>query len=380
MRDLFFKVEITAQSASYDLSHDLTSITVEEDDSLADKATVVVPDPFTVFSYALQEGMDVEIDLGYIDGHSVIFRGLITKVDAEFPENAVPTVTITAFDNIIRMGLRKRNRPWTETDLKAIVTSIANEAGYTLPFTRIDLPPGGNPTYTENGIRQCEQTDLAFLHDLAKAQHCKVFVDSTDAGDVFNFIAEQKLMDAEPATKLFYNRCGVENELLSFSVKSDVTRRKRPKVHASIDPETGKETETKQSLDTPLSLIGNPFDENLAELSARHPAKAAALSGLMTAAGSAFDKIFEDTGEEEREVIAGLHSSQKLKKETAPQESTATEGVTGEGVTAGNKDLRAKRNVQIEAVGGRFSGKWYLSQIRHVVNGSGYRTHFTCSR
>ncbi len=378
MRDLYFRVLITAQGVSYDLSRDLTSLTVEEDDRLADKLTVVVPDPFKVFSYALQEGMDVEVDLGYADDHSVIFRGLITQVDAEFPEDGVPQVTLQAFDNSIRMGLRRRNRPWTDIDLQGIVSQIATEYGFLIQD--ITLPPGGNPTYTGNGIRQREETDLAFLHRLADAQRCKVFVDTEDFGDVFTFKAEQMIMDAEPASTVYYGRCGVENALLSFSVNSDVSRRRRPQVYATVDPETGQETEAERQAEEPRDLLGDPFDENLAELGRRDPTRAAALAPLLNVAAGAYQSIFDATGDEEREITPGLYNAQALRQRTAPQASTVTEGVTGRGVTEGNKELRAKRNIQIEAVGGRFSGKWYLTQVRHVVDRSGYRTHFTCSR
>lgn len=378
MRDLYFRVLITAQGVSYDLSGDLTSLTVEEDDRMADKLTVVVPDPFQVFSYALQEGMDVEVDLGYADDHSVIFRGLITQVDAEFPEDGVPQVTLRAFDHSIQMGLRRRNRPWTDIDLRGIVSRIATDHDFFVQD--IALPPGGNPRYTGNGIRQQEETDLAFLHRLAEAQRCKVFVEAEDFGDVFTFKAEQLIMDAEPASTVYYGRCGVENRLLSFSVNSDVSQRHRPRVYASIDPETGQETEAQRQAEEPRDLRGNPYDENLAVLSRRDPTRAAALAPLLNVAASAYESIFKATGDEEREITAGLHNAQALRERTAPQASTVTQGITGQGVTEGNKDLRAKRNVQIEAVGGRFSGKWYLSQVRHVVDRSGYRTHFTCSR
>lgn len=380
MADLYFKVAITAQGVPYDLSHDLTSITVEEDDSMADKLTIVVPDPFTVFSYALQEGMSVEVDLGHVDNHSIIFRGLITQVDADFPADGVPQVTLQAYDNIILMGLRKRNRPWTDIDVQGIVSQIAGAPEYRFLAQNISLPAGGNPTYTGNGIRQQEKTDLAFLHDLASAQRCKVFVEAADLGETFNFQSEQKLMDAEPAASLYYARCGAENQLLSFSVNSDVNQRRKPKVYASVDPESGQETEAERKVEEARDLLGDPFDENLAELTRSQPAKAAALASLINVAGSAYQSIFAATGDEEREITTGLSNAQTLREQTAPEASTVTEGITGQGVTEGNKDLRAKRNVQIEAVGGRFSGKWYLSQVRHVVNGSGYQTHFTCSR
>jgi phage protein D len=378
MSDIYLRSQISAQSAKYNLSDDLTSLSIEEDDQLADKLTVVVPDPFKVFSYALQEGMDVEVDLGWVDDHSVLFRGLITKVDVSFPEDAVPQVTLIAFDNSIRLGMCKRNRQWTDIDLQGIVSKIALDGGFYRQ--EIKLPSGGNPSYTGNGIWQQEKTDLDFLHELADRQHCKVFVDAEDLGDKFFFKPEQTIMDAEPTATIYYGRCGVTNRLLSFSINSDVSQRQRPQAYASIDPETGQETTAERQQEEPRDLMSTPYDANLAAFSQHEPVKAAALKPLLEVAAQTYQKIFKSIGDEERVITSGLFNAKSLKEQTTPQPSTVSEGITGEGVTEGNKDLRAKRNIQIESVGGRFSGKWYLSQVRHVVDGNGYHTHFTGTR
>jgi phage protein D len=50
------------------------------------------------------------------------------------------------------------------------------------------------------------------------------------------------------------------------------------------------------------------------------------------------------------------------------------------GAAEGTKDMFARSIVSIEDVGGRFSGTWYLSQVRHVLDRGGYRTEFECRR
>jgi uncharacterized protein len=377
-RDLYFRVILQAENTPYDLSKDLTSFTVEEDDRMADKLTVIVPDPLKVFSFAIREGMEVEVDLGYADDHSILFRGLVTQVDSSFPEDGIPSVTVVAYDNIIRMGLKRRHRPWTDIDLRSIISQIATEHQFT--SQQIELPDGGNPTYEGNGVRQREQTDLAFLHELANAQHCKVFVECEDKIDVFNFKAEKFLMDADPATALHYRCVGAYTNLLKFSVSSDINNRRRRRVYATVNPESGEPVDAQREAEPARELESGAFDESLTEFRRRDPARADSLTQLIDAADAAYQSIVKARGEEEREITTGLHSSQQLRQRTAPQASTSNEGMTGSGVAEGDKDMRAKRNILIEDVGGRFSGKWYLSKIRHVVDGSGYRTHFICSR
>lgn len=187
-------------------------------------------------------------------------------------------------------------------------------------------------------------------------------------------------MQAAPSAKLYYGRCGADNALLKFDVKSDVRKRSRPEVLASIDPSTGRETEAVRRVDTRPTLPRQPIDENLAEFARRHRAKAAELARLINVAGNAFDAMADDADAEERRSVSGLFSAERLREQAAPQSDTSRQGWTAEGITPGNKDLRAKRNVEIEDVGPRFSGKWYVNQVRHVVDEKGYRTHFKCLR
>ncbi len=48
--------------------------------------------------------------------------------------------------------------------------------------------------------------------------------------------------------------------------------------------------------------------------------------------------------------------------------------VEGSGVTVGLPDLRAGRSVQIEKIGYRLSGKFFVKETSHVFSEQGYRT------
>src|SRR5262245_12945527 len=139
--DLFYRVTISAAGADYDLSSDLTSLSIEEDEARPAQLVVNLSDPYKVFGHALQEGMDVEVELGWVDDHSLVFRGRIHQVDAGFPSAGVPALTLRAHDNSMRLGLRRRNRPWTDTTLSGVVGSIADEHG----FLRSDVRLVGDP-------------------------------------------------------------------------------------------------------------------------------------------------------------------------------------------------------------------------------------------
>jgi len=54
--------------------------------------------------------------------------------------------------------------------------------------------------------------------------------------------------------------------------------------------------------------------------------------------------------------------------------------VEGEGETFGITALRPGATIQLEGLGTRFSGKYYLKQTTHTRNVSGYRTRFVARR
>ncbi len=56
------------------------------------------------------------------------------------------------------------------------------------------------------------------------------------------------------------------------------------------------------------------------------------------------------------------------------------EFVTATGTTIGLPDLRAGMQVQIEGVGSRFSGTYFVTESTHTINDSGYLTKFTARR
>lgn len=46
----------------------------------------------------------------------------------------------------------------------------------------------------------------------------------------------------------------------------------------------------------------------------------------------------------------------------------------------GNPLLRAKRTVRVNNVGKKFSGVWYISEVRHVIDSTGYTCELTLTR
>jgi phage protein D len=377
--DLFYRVTVNAADASYELSDDIDSFTVEQRGSDPDLLTIQLADPFHVFGMALQEGMEVEVEIGTDSDHSLIFRGRLYHIDASFPSHGVPRLEVKAYDRGMRMGLHKRNRRFQNLTLSALVQQIA--APYFNGNVQVTL--SGDPTFDAHGIRQQEETDLAFLKRLAEDFGCVIFTDLGESsdGDTFHFIAEQQVMSADPDLSLYYRRSDVDYPLDEFTASIDISRLRLPRVLSGIDYDSGEAIDAPTSDTLGIAPADDPYlDESLTEFRTDDPLKAAQLEVLISAAPTVQLALRDELGPVERAATPTFVSRQQLNQIAQNQPSTSLLGMQASGAAPGVKELKARSSVAIANVGGRFSGNWYLSEVRHVLNHDGYFVHFECQR
>jgi len=374
--DLFYRVGISAAGASYDLPADVGSLTLEERESQPAKLTLSLNDPFKVFGYALQDGMQVEAELGTASDHSVVFRGRICHVDATFPDAGVPTLSVVAYDGLIGMGLRSRNRVFKEQSLSGIVQAVA--APY---FDDVLVSVSGDPSFGSGGIRQSDETDLAFLLRLADDAGCEMYVLPGDTSDRFEFVAQKVIMDGDPEVTLYHGRCDVEHRLLSFTPSSDVSRIEVPTVMSAVDYELGEATSVSTEVVDDSPLEDDAFvDESLTAFRKKYPDKAAKLESLIAAAPAVQSALMEELGETVRQAYLTFTTEADLSERLSNRFNTRRLGMQATGSTLGNHHMRAQIAASIMDVGGRFSGTWFLSQVTHSLSRTGFRTEFECRR
>jgi len=376
--DLFYRVTVKAGSASFDLSPDISSLTVEESGSGPAQLSVEAPDPYKVYSHALQEGMEIETDLGFVSDHAVIFRGRVAKAEGSFPRKEIPSVRILAYDQSMSMGLRKRNRIWTDTSLKKIVGDIASDY-FGNNDIKIDLK--GDPGFKGNGIRQQDETDLAFLLRLGSAYGCEMFAVSGEEKSELYFKSQYNIMRETPPVTLYHDRLGAADGLLSFDAAADIAKIQLPRVFAGSDYDTG---ELIQQVTAPVEIVGDVTDsfadENLARFTGTYPERADAIKGLLSAAEAVYGRLREELGSVDREISTGFTTRDELSKRAENQFSTSIRGMSASGSAMGNHRIHAQSTICIADVGGRFSGIWYLSHVRHILDREGYLTEFQCKR
>ncbi|WP_437896317.1 phage late control D family protein [Sorangium sp. So ce124] len=375
--DLFYRVSVDASGAGYDLSGDIVSLTVEQRDAQPDSMVVTLSDPYKVLSHAVQEGMDVEVELGTSDDHALVFAGRIYRVDGSFPENGVPTLRVQAYDRSMKMGLKRRNRPFTDMALSDIVRNVAGLHG----FASVNVDVVGDPRFTGNGIRQQDKTDLDFLLELARTYGCVMYVRPGDSGDTLHFVSQYTVMMTEPSVTLHYGRAGAAHPLYSFQSSANVSDVELPRVLSGIDFDTGQATSVTTAQALEVREEEDPFfDENLTAFRTDHPVKAAQLEVLIGAASATQAVLREELGTSTRQGVPTFTTEAELNTLAQNQFSTSLRGMRGSGSSPGIKEMFARSSVSIQDVGGRFSGTWYLSQVRHKLDREGYKTEFECRR
>ncbi|PCC73776.1 Phage protein D [Nannocystis exedens] len=373
---LFYQVLVTSGGASYDLSRDLASFTWEQDDTRPDQLTLLVPDGHKVFSHALQEGMKVELSFGTDVEHAVVFRGRIYGVDMVVPRAGAPELTIRALDRSAEMGTHRVTRRWDEKPLSTVVKDVL--APYAFADPAIEIVPDPDVKAVQEGT-----TDLKFLSQLCDEYGCVLYVEQRPSDERVHFVGKAQIVQSEPELQLYHGRCGVPDVLDEFDATVDARRAEIPYVLTGVDRKTGKPLDPITVEPRSPGVVDDPFlAENLAAIA--DPTKRALLQQLIDAAPTAAAelrklRLAEDGVEHDRSKPA-LTTTAELRLKADNWVSTHALGMSATGASAGLPRLRARTLVELLDVGGRFSGRWYVSRVKHSVGLGGYRTEFDCRR
>lgn len=369
---LFYQVMLRAGPAEYDLSSDISSITWDQNDELPDRLTLQVPDPYKVFSHALREGTHVEFAFGTDVTHPVVFRGRIYAVVSRIAPSGLQTLTVRAEDRVAELGLKHfPGRTFKNEPLSAIVNKVLESYEFSkknvsvAPDPRIDV------------VVQHDETDLEFVQELARTYCCTMFVNQGPDGDEFNFVGLGTLVALPPAFVFAHGRLGVDNVLTEFQGQVDA-RRAQSRVIIK-----GKDTDS-EPIDpkSPPDPVDPFFEENLAAI--QDKTKVQDLQTLIKSSDIAAGEMVMlrdgPGGAQDQILYRSNMNADELKMLRDNWISVNALGMTGDGTCAGLPGLRARATIELNDVGGRFSGKWYVSEVVHSIGAEGFDTRFHCKR
>jgi len=361
---LFASVKVEGQ----ELVDYVVRIQLEESDTRADVVRITFADGNLVMCDVLHEGQKIEIDMGRSDEHALVFRGVATSVNATFPRIGSPFVELVAQDSLILLALKPRTKRWA-VNVSTIVRQIAL-ANSLVPGT---ISPGDDAAFPEERpAQQVAETDLAFLQRLARAYDSKLYVDHSTPVDSLNLVSNQSLLDAEPLQQtLVFN-----STLVDFRVGFDAWAADPEEHVVTTDPDSGDRVAVDETLFRPDDVTWVPDPTRIARLGDG----AARVTALVGASAGARAQLRDFQRVPPR--LAGAPARAASEHGRVHGDRLRHRGHTGRGRASGSIWLQPRARVQVLGYGGRWSGTWYLSRVRHELDLvlRTYACSFVCTR
>jgi phage protein D len=353
-----FKVEVNGASLAADLSKNIVEVSVTHELGTTDQCGLTLANPFPKLPWThtsdadlFKEGNALKIQMGYVDDLQPMFDGEITSISPAFPGSGTPTVRIEGHSRLHRLQGSRNTRTFQDATDKDVVEQIATDMGLTASVEDTQ------DVRTKHAyLIQYNQSDLDFLKERAQYIHYEVVMEGKTL--VFRKAKEDQ-------SKVYTLVWGGPSK--SFDPKKSVMPLNE------FNP-------TLNTLNQVSEVIVRGHDPmSKKEIVGRAGPGSSSMGGTQTGAqvaASAFG------GRREEVCVDGPISTQEEADQRARAicSERALQLVTGNGSTIGLPDLRAGSVIELEGLGPRFSGLYYISQATHTIGSGGYLTTFSVKR
>jgi phage protein D len=310
------------------------SLVYEDTEAKADKLTLELDNrDMTLFDREdLLGGALLEVSWGYRGAMAAPRRVVVQKM------KGFEVLTLEGHALSVLLHRQERTRRFEHQRASDVAMAIAREHGFADAWIVIEPT-----TRVHDVLNQAAETDAALLRRLASREGYAFFVDDTG----FHFHSE----NLQPApTHVLGWRTTSDVPVTSIRVENDVMRRVGKVSVRGRDPLTRSTREgTANSDTTPRTTLG----EGVAVVDPETGALAMEVRNASEAVRS------ESTGDAQGEA------NNRFKKAERPTVKLTLE-------TLGEPTLRAKALVEVRGIPPLLSGKYYVTEVRHTVNGEGY--------
>lgn len=285
----------------------------------------------------LVEGAEVEIQVGFVDDLRSMLKGEVTALEPEFAPGAAPTLKIHGYDLLHQFRRGRNTRSFVQMKDSQIAEQIAGELGLRAQTDDTEI--------THDYVLQSNQTDIDFLLERARRINFEVTVkDKT-----LNF--RKAANDKDKIVSLDFGLT-----LTSFYPRLNTLRQVGEVVVQGWNHKTKEAITGKAQAGDELKKMGGKLGASIS--TDAFP---------KTTAVVVVDKPVFSEGEA-TQIAKGKFNEM------------AVDFITGEGTAIGNTSLRAGEVVELNGLGKRFSGLYYITSSTHEVGPKGYRTRFTVER
>jgi uncharacterized protein len=159
----YFQIAINGRTVPPSMTQYVEEVTVEDAGSKASVARVVIIDWDKVWlnDSGIVKNNALSVDMGYLTDHRQMFKGKIKNIEAEYPEEGVPSLIITALDgDVSDMSKDKQSRTFKNMRVSDAISTLLKKHGLTPEVETM----GG----VQKAITQRNETDAAFIDRWAK--------------------------------------------------------------------------------------------------------------------------------------------------------------------------------------------------------------------
>lgn len=323
----------------------LIAFTFEDSEDKADKLTLQLDNfDLALFAHeALMGGAFLEVSWGY-PGEMAPPRRVIVKSMKGFQ-----TLTIEGQALATMMNHQAKTRRWEGVTRAEVVRLIAAEHGYDGPFTDIE-----NSKVVLDVVSQIAETDARLLKRLAAKEGFAFFVNGSG-------LHWHRRRQEAPPSHVFTWYSDDRGEVLSINVESDLVKRAGSVSVKGRDPLAKTTIEASSSADA---------------------AKRVTLGDIL----EVVDPKTGTTTLLKRNATASLGPTTASSKAAAESEAEARfvkaerETVKLSMQVVGDPTLAAKSIVEVRGISPLLSGKYYVTEAKHSISGTGYTVDLKLTR
>jgi phage protein D len=271
-------------------------------------------------------------------GTDTIFDGRITALEAEFPEGSPPELTVLAEDRFQDLRMTRRTASYDEVSDADVIRKIAQQHSLQ---AQVDL---SGPTHKV--LTQVNQSDLAFMRERCRSADAELWVQGT------TLHAQCRPNRSSQSFVL-----GMGNELLAFRVLADLATQR------SAVTVSGWDVAGKQGIS--------------------YEAGESAVSSELDGTTSGASVLGQALGERKEALVHAVPftNGEAQNRAEAYYRMIARQFLVGRGIAQTDARLRVGARVDLQGLGPLFSGKYFVTELRHLFDGSkGLRSEFTVER
>lgn len=352
-----FQVKIAGRPQGQDVIRDILQVSYKDNIKEIDSFEITINNwdaANRAFKYSdsdlFDPGKELELWMGYYgkQRQRLMIRGQITALRPSFPSGGGSTLGISGLNVLHKL----RTQQETHAYEKMTDTQIAQQIATRLNVT---LKPGdasGEKPYEY--ILQDNQYDIIFLMERARRIGYDLLVEEQgqDGQSAPTVLLFKRSVDVRQVTyQLTYGRSLIEfkPDLTTANQVGEVTVRGWDALNKKKIEYTAKRSQ--------IAIKGVGSQGNQAAI--------------------------EQSFNQRKEVVATKPIESQAEAETLAirtLEEIAKDMVKGSGSTVGLTSLRAGSVLQIDGLGKRFSGRYFVTATTHTIGDGGYTTQFECRR